>query len=163
MTCLRVLIIDDSVTIRAMLEQMIADAAGCVVAGVAANAEDAHRLMLTSRPDVMTLDLTMPGIGGLQFIRDLRDRPHPPIIVVSSSSKDGAAESHGALEAGASACFDKAKLLSDFSKFLRILKKIGGEASRRGSSVPAFRAVPFVEKRIRKFTIAEKEQAWTAR
>lgn len=136
MTSLRVLIVDDSITIRAMLEQMIADVAGCSVIGVAANAEDAYRFMMTSRPDIMTLDLTMPGIGGLQFIRDLRDRSHPPIVVVSSSSRSGTTESQSALDAGASACFDKAKLLTHFPSFIRLLMKFGSDGPGCDRSVP---------------------------
>ena len=123
MNPVRVLIVDDSVTIRAMLEQVISADIGCRVVGVAADAHAALSLMTTSRPDVMTLDLTMPGMGGLQFLRDIHGTRHPPIVVVSSASTADACETAQALEAGAAACFDKARLLSDMPRFMRKLKK----------------------------------------
>ncbi|MEG3126070.1 response regulator [Sphingomonas sp. GB1N7] len=123
MTIVRVLIIDDSVTMRAMLEQVISADHECQVVGVAANAETAFALLTSCRPDVITLDLTMPGIDGLQFLRIVREKRHPPIVVVSSVSRAGAGETDLALKAGASACFDKACLLANVPLFLRTLKK----------------------------------------
>ena len=160
MTCIRVLIIDDSVTIRAMLEQLIADVAGCVVAGIAATAEEASDLMLSGRFDVMTLDLTMPGLGGMQFIRNLRDRPHPPIVVLSSSSTHGASESQEAVEAGASACFDKAKLLSDFPSFVRILRTTGKDLRHAARAAPTSKTAAEHAKRTAKFMSSDQERSW---
>ena len=123
MAALQVLIVDDSVTIRAMLEQVISAGEGCHVAGMAASADDARRMMMQKWPDVMTLDLTMPGIDGFQFLRDIQGQRHPPIVVVSSSSSAGAEASAQAIKAGAAACFDKAKLLTEASQFIRLLRK----------------------------------------
>lgn len=121
MTGVRVLIVDDSVTIRAMLEHIISADVGCDVVGVAADAAAAHRMMTTKQPDVMTLDLMMPGIDGLQFLRGIQGAQHAPIIVVSSNGKPEAR--NAALEAGAVAYFDKAVLLADAPQFLRELRK----------------------------------------
>lgn len=123
MTAVQVLIVDDSVTIRAMLEQVISAYPGCQVVGVADNVETALKLMKKRCPDVMTLDLTMPGIGGLQFLRDIDEGQHPPVIVVSSTTKAGAWETTEAIEAGAASCFDKAKLLAEAPRLLRALRK----------------------------------------
>ena len=123
MTAVRVLVIDDSVTMRAMLEQVITAEVSCRVVGVAADVNTAVAMMKSTRPDVMTLDLTMPGIDGLQFLLSIADQPHPPIIVVSSASKHGAVETSEAIEAGAVACFDKANLLADAKKFRKALMK----------------------------------------
>jgi len=135
MTAVRVMIVDDSVTMRAMLEQVMSADDGCHVVGIAADAETALRLMKPSWPDVMTPDVTMPGIGGLQFLRDIDGQRHPPIVVVSSTSKAGTQESAQAIEAGASACFDKADLLADARRFMRVLRKAAQSKSvpiRRG-------------------------------
>ncbi|WP_052216199.1 response regulator [Sphingomonas sp. ERG5] len=120
---IRVLIVDDSVTIRAMLEHIISRDPACQVVGIAADIDDARTLMRTSRPHVITLDLAMPGLGGLSFLEELKGHPHPPIIVLSSSAKDGAPEVEEAMTSGAAACFDKGKLLSACPLFVRTLKK----------------------------------------
>lgn len=121
MTCVRVLIVDDSMTIRAMLEQIISGDDGCEVVGLAADAAEALPLMTSSRADVMTLDLNMPGTDGLQFLRHIGDLRHPPVVVISSTSRAG--NRCAARQAGAVACFDKAALLADVPHFLRRLKK----------------------------------------
>lgn len=121
MTCLRVLIVDDSATIRAMLEQIISGDAGCEVVGVAADAAAALPLMTSSRADVMTLDLNMPGVDGLQFLRHIADARHPPVVIVSSTSQAGGRRA--ARQVGAVAWFDKAGMLADVPQFLRQLKK----------------------------------------
>ncbi len=123
MTALQVMVIDDSVTIRAMLEQIISADVSCRVVGVAADVNAAIAIMRTTRPDVVTLDLKIPGTDGLQFLRSIADQRHPPIIVVSSASKQGALETTAAIEAGAVACFDKANLLADAKKFRKALTK----------------------------------------
>ncbi len=119
----RVLIVDDSLTIRAMLEHIISRDPECQVVGIAADIDDARSLMRTSHPNVITLDLTMPGLGGLHFLRELKGHPHPPIIVLSSSAKDGSVEVEEAMASGAAACFDKGKLLSAGPLFVSTLKK----------------------------------------
>lgn len=117
----RVLIVDDSLTIRAMLEQIISGDGGCEVVGVAADAAAALPLMTSSRADVVTLDLNMPGIDGLQFLRHIADARHPPVVIVSSTSQAGGCRA--ARKVGAVAWLDKASLLADVPQFLRKLKK----------------------------------------
>lgn len=115
-----------------MLEQVISADVTCHVVGVAADVDTARILMRSSAPDVITLDLAMPGLDGLQFLRGLEGRPHPPVVVVSSSAGFGSKVSDEALEAGAAACFDKSTLLSDVPRFVRVLKKC--VATNRASS-----------------------------
>ncbi|MEG3178676.1 response regulator [Sphingomonas sp. RB3P16] len=117
------LIVDDSVTMRAMLEQVIVASSGYHVVGIAADAATALTLMKKCRPDVVTLDIRMPGIDGLEFLHGINGKSHPPIVVVSSISRAGTCETDVALEAGAVACFDKATLLAEVPRFLRTLKK----------------------------------------
>lgn len=121
MTGVRVLIVDDSLTIRAMLEQIISGDAGCEVVGLAADAAAALPLMTSSGANVMTLDLNMPGIDGLQFLRHIADAKHPPVLIVSSTPQPGSCPA--ARKVGAVAWFDKAVLLADVPRFLRKLKQ----------------------------------------
>jgi two-component system chemotaxis response regulator CheB len=122
-SALRVVIVDDSITFRAMLEQVISRDTACEVVGVAADVPSALELMQSRQPDAITLDLAMPGVDGLQFLRALKGKQHPAILVVSSSTKDGSWERAEALAAGAAACFDKAKLMTHLPQLVRTLKK----------------------------------------
>lgn len=128
---IKVLIVDDSLTIRAMMEQVISQDAECEVVGIAADVETARALMRGTRPDVITLDLAMPGIDGLHFLDELADRRHAPVMVVSSATKDGTVAADEAIAHGADACFDKAKVISDVQRFIRLLKKAARRKNRR--------------------------------
>jgi chemotaxis response regulator CheB len=134
---LRVLVIDDSLTIRAMLEQILNGLPNCRVVGIASDVAAARMLMERDRPNLITLDLMMPGIGGLDFLDELASRAHCPIVVVSSTTKDGTPAADEALARGADACFDKAKIVSEAPAFLALLRKI----ARKPISTPEARVV----------------------
>jgi two-component system chemotaxis response regulator CheB len=119
----RVLIIDDSMTIRAMVEELLSAHSGKCVVAVAADVPAARALIVEFMPTVITLDLNMPGINGLELLDELRDYPHAPVVVVSSATKEGSEAAAEALAHGADACFDKAKILSDAASFIKLLKK----------------------------------------
>lgn len=153
MSCIRTLIIDDSVTIRAMLEQVIANDPDCVVVGVASDAKAAIELARTSWPDVITLDLMMPGIDGMQFLRELQGTSHPPVVVLSSATKIGAPATAECLTSGADACFDKGRLFQEMPRFLKTLKRAARAGQKRklsGGALPRFEdhvveSTPFAE------------------
>lgn len=133
----RVLIIDDSVTIRAMVEQLLTKQDLWSEIALAPDVPAARRLMKTFRPTIITLDLNMPGINGLALLAELKGYPHAPIVVVSSATKDGSAEAREALDAGADACFDKSRILSESAKFIRVLIK-ASLAKRKATKTRAF-------------------------
>ncbi|QNA82660.1 response regulator [Sphingomonas sp. So64.6b] len=117
------MIIDDSVTIRAMMEQVLLHDHQFEVAGIASSVDEARQMMRTISHDVVTLDLSMPDIGGLEFLDELSTRTHAPIVVVSSSTRSESPAAAEALEHGAFACFDKARLVADVRGFLGVLRK----------------------------------------
>src|SRR5215472_7886900 len=80
---LRVLVVDDSAYVRKVIKQMLSRSPFIEVVGVARNAEEALDLTGQLRPDVVTLDLIMPGIGGIGFIREQMSRTPVPILIVS--------------------------------------------------------------------------------
>src|SRR5215468_2716429 len=80
---LRVLVVDDSAYVRKVIKQMLSRSPFIEVVGVAGNAEEALDLTEKLRPDVVTLDLIMPGIGGIGFIREQMSRTPIPILIVS--------------------------------------------------------------------------------
>jgi chemotaxis response regulator CheB len=118
---LRVLIIDDSLTIRAMLEKLVQREAGCRVVGVASNAAEARSMMIDLIPNVVTLDLNMPGIDGMAFLDEVRQNTHPPIVVVSSATTANSEIAVESIRRGAYASFDKSKILVDTPGFMRLL------------------------------------------
>ena len=95
--------------------------------------------MASARPNIITLDLMMPGIGGLAFLDELAHRAHCPIVVVSSTTKPGTPAETEALARGADACFDKAKIISSAPAFFALLKKT---ARRPAAPPPARVAAP---------------------
>jgi two-component system chemotaxis response regulator CheB len=134
MEFLRVLVIDDSLTIRAMVEQVVQKVPGCRVVGAAADVATARAMIDDLAPNVITLDLAMPGMGGLGFLDELRDRPHAPIVVVSSSTADGSDAAEEALARGADACFDKTRLIAEADRFVRLLKLAAKRKLRRAGN-----------------------------
>lgn len=129
---LRVLIIDDSLTIRALLEELIEREPGCRVVGRASDASDARAMMTDLIPNVVTLDLNMPGVDGMTFLDELRGTSHPPIIVVSSTTVAGSAGAAEAIRRGAYACFDKSRMVVDAAHFVRLLKAAARSRGAKG-------------------------------
>ena len=119
----RVLIIDDSSTIRAMVEELLATQAHCHEIAMAADVPTARALMASFHPTIITLDLNMPGINGLELLDELRSHPHAPVVVVSSASTYGSEAANEAISHGAHACFDKNKIVSESKRFIKTLKK----------------------------------------
>lgn len=86
----RVLIVDDSAFVRTVLTRVLRGSGAIEVVGTARDGADALELIAQHDPDVITLDLTMPGVDGLAVLRTLAGRPRPRVIVVSSSSSETA-------------------------------------------------------------------------
>jgi two-component system chemotaxis response regulator CheB len=103
----RVLIVDDSLTMRALFSGVLERARGIDVVGMAANADEARELMIRLKPDVVTLDVEMPGMSGLDFLEEImRERP-TPVVMLSTLTQKGAETSFRALELGAVDCVPK--------------------------------------------------------
>jgi two-component system, chemotaxis family, protein-glutamate methylesterase/glutaminase len=98
---LRVLIVDDSAIVRKMLADSMRDERDLEVVGTAADPFIARDLILQHEPDVVTLDIEMPRMDGLTFLRRLMEHHPLPVIIVSSLTKSGSATSVEALRAGA--------------------------------------------------------------
>jgi CheY-like chemotaxis protein len=121
---LRVLVVDDSLTIRAMIEEIVDQEPGCEVVGVASDVASAREQMAALHPNVVTLDLAMPGDNGLVFLDELKDHQHPPVVVVSSNTRLGSTQLEEAFSHGADACFDKTKLVAGRHRFLTMLHDV---------------------------------------
>lgn len=99
---IRVLIVDDSSMARGLLRTLLADQPDIEVVGDAGSARQAIRLVQELQPDIITMDLDMPGTNGLQAIDEIMHQRARPILVVSrftdQLSREAALES-GALDA----------------------------------------------------------------
>ena len=98
---IKVLIVDDSMIFRRFLLRTFQADPSLEVIAEAASAEEAAEIMATVRPDVITLDLEMPGRGGMRLLRETIAPRRIPTIVISSQTIRGARRTIEALEAGA--------------------------------------------------------------
>src|SRR5260221_6889729 len=97
----RVLIVDDSAFMRKVLETILISDPQLQVIGHAKDGREAIALAESLKPDVITMDINMPHMDGLQATAQIMTTNPRPIVVVSSESKDGAASTLKALELGA--------------------------------------------------------------
>jgi two-component system, chemotaxis family, protein-glutamate methylesterase/glutaminase len=97
----KVVIVDDSALIRAILTEIINDTNDLEVVGVAKNAFAARDLIRELNPDVITLDIEMPDMDGLEFLEKLMRLRPMPVLMVSTLTQAGANETFRALELGA--------------------------------------------------------------
>ena len=98
---IKVLIIDDSALMRSMLTEVINSAPDLEVVGVAPDPIVAREMIKTHNPDVLTLDIEMPKMDGLDFLaRLMRLRPMP-VVMISSLTKRGSEATLQTLELGA--------------------------------------------------------------
>jgi two-component system chemotaxis response regulator CheB len=97
----RVLVVDDSAFMRKVLESIFNADEQLTVIGHAKDGREAIALAESLKPDVITMDLNMPHLDGLQATAQIMTTNPRPIVVVSSESKEGAASTLRALELGA--------------------------------------------------------------
>jgi len=107
MKTIRVLVIDDSALIRGMMTEILSDDPEIEVVGVAPDPFIAWDKIKTLRPDVLTLDVEMPKMDGLTFLKKLMAVRPMPVVMVSSLTEQGAATTMQALESGAVDCVTK--------------------------------------------------------
>ncbi len=103
----RVLIVDDSAFIRKLLQARLAKEDDIEVVGCACDAQEARSLMKVLDPDVVTLDIEMPGMDGLSFLQKIMELRPTPVIIVSGSTQAGNKTTALALQLGAVSCYTK--------------------------------------------------------
>ena len=97
----RVLVVDDSAFMRKVLEGIFNADDQLQVIGSAKDGREAVALAESLKPDVISMDINMPHIDGLQATELIMSQHPRPIVIVSSESRDGAASTLRALELGA--------------------------------------------------------------
>jgi two-component system chemotaxis response regulator CheB len=131
---IRVLIVDDSSLVRQMLTEILDGAPGIQVVGTAGDPLIAREKIKGLHPDVLTLDVEMPRMDGLTFLRNLMRLRPMPVVMVSSLTEQGADTTLKALELGAVDFVPKPKVdlagtLNEFSD--DIIDKVRSAAGAR--------------------------------
>ncbi len=101
MVTTRVLVVDDSALVREALRRGLCADPTIEVVGTAGDPYEARDMLVQLRPDVMTLDVEMPRMDGIEFLRRLMPRFPIPVVMVSSRTTRGAETTLQALAAGA--------------------------------------------------------------
>jgi len=103
---LRVVVVDDSPFMRGLISDLLTDA-GVAVVGEAGDGAEALSVVAETRPDVVTMDVEMPGMGGLEAVERLMDETPTPVLMLSAHTAEGAEVTFEALERGAVDFFSK--------------------------------------------------------
>jgi len=98
---IKVLIVDDSISIQRMLSKIINNTQGMTVIGTAGNPYEAIKILKMNKPDVITLDIEMPGMSGISFLKKLMTNMPIPVVMISSLTQKGADATIEALSIGA--------------------------------------------------------------
>lgn len=97
----RVLVVDDSALMRKLIPQVLQTDPSIEVVGTAMDGNFGLKKIRELRPQVVTLDLEMPGMGGIEMLKEIMRRYRLPVVVVSSHSTQGASVTLQALSLGA--------------------------------------------------------------
>ncbi|WP_394690795.1 chemotaxis response regulator protein-glutamate methylesterase [Hoeflea sp.] len=103
----RVLVVDDSPTMRGLIKAVLRSDPGIDVVGEAGDAMEARAAIKQLNPDVITLDIEMPDMNGLEFLEKIMKLRPMPVIMVSTLTHRGAEATLAALEIGAFDCVGK--------------------------------------------------------
>jgi two-component system, chemotaxis family, protein-glutamate methylesterase/glutaminase len=133
----RVLVVDDSALMRKLIPQILATDDCIQVVGTAMDGNFGLKKIEELKPQVVTLDLEMPGMSGLDMLKEIMRRHRVPVIVVSSHSTQGASVTLKALSMGA---FDFVAKPADVSARMpeiahELISKIKAAAQSRGVNI----------------------------
>lgn len=136
MQTIKVLIVDDSAVVRQVLSAALATDPAIEVMGAASDPVFAMERMRVQWPDVIVLDVEMPRMDGITFLRKIMAERPTPVVICSTLTEKGAATTMQALEAGAFSIITKPKLglkrfLEDASDDLLSAVKAASHANAR--------------------------------
>ncbi|MFY9351871.1 MAG: response regulator [Sphingobium sp.] len=121
----RIVVVDDSLTIRAMIETLLERDRRVEVVGIARDGAEALEMIRLEKPDVVTLDIAMPGKDGMAILDEIMEIEPCPVIMLSSLMRDGAPIVAEAMDRGAAACFNKAMIAREAARFITLVREVG--------------------------------------
>ncbi len=107
---IRVLVVDDSAFVRQALSRMLGNEADIQVVGIAVDGQDGVEKAAALQPDVVTLDIQMPKMGGLEALKRIMAERPVPVLLLSSLTREGAGVTLHGLELGAMDFVDKSRV-----------------------------------------------------
>lgn len=136
MNKIRVLIIDDSLLIRKVLTEILSSAPDIEVVGTAEDPLIAREMIKELNPDVLTLDIEMPRMDGITFLRNLMRLRPMPVVMISALTESNAEVTLTALELGAvdfiaKPTIDVENALNDYAEDIITKVKVASQANIR--------------------------------
>jgi len=136
MNKIRVLIIDDSLLIRKVLTEILNSSSDIEVVGTAEDPLIAREMIKELNPDVLTLDIEMPRMDGITFLRNLMRLRPMPVVMISALTESNAEVTLTALELGAvdfiaKPTMDVENALNDYAEDIITKVKVASKANIR--------------------------------
>jgi two-component system chemotaxis response regulator CheB len=139
---IRVLVVDDSPFVRQALARMLGSEPDIQVVGLAVDGQDGVEKTAALRPDVVTLDVQMPRMGGLEALKRIMAECPTPVLLLSSLTREGASVTLQGLEAGALDFVDKSRVQGNMN-LLNLAEELKAKVrALAGVRPPAPIAVP---------------------
>ena len=140
----RVLVVDDSLTMRGLISAALRQDPEIEVVGTAADPIEARAAIKALNPDVLTLDVEMPNMNGLEFLEKIMRLRPMPVVMVSTLTAAGADVTLAALEIGAVDAVEKPAVASAdaFQELIGKVKAAARSRVRPRSETPASAAAP---------------------
>src|SRR6478735_5296451 len=144
MARIRVLVVDDSVVIRKLVSDLLAQDPDIEVVGTAVNGRAGLQKIALLKPDLVTMDVEMPELNGIETVRSLRQSgSRIPVIMFSTLTERGAEATLDALAAGASDYVPKPANVGSVGRSMEqvreaLIPRIKSLVPRRGASTSAF-------------------------
>jgi len=120
----RVLVVDDSVAMRALFSDLLEQTRNVRVVGTAASTDEARKPIAELQPNVVTLDVEMPGMSGIEFLEEIMNSKPLPVVMLSGLTQSGTETSLKAYELGAVECFPR-PLKATPEQFSKTVGKLG--------------------------------------
>ncbi len=136
---MKILIVDDEAPARARLRRILGELEDCVVIGEAANGREALQLSASLQPDILLLDIRMPGIDGLETAQHLQSLGQSPAVIFTTAYNDYAVQAFEAHAVDYLLKPVRRERLSDALQHARLLTRVQAGALREASESSASR------------------------
>jgi two-component system chemotaxis response regulator CheB len=151
----RVLVVDDSPTMRGLITAVLSQDPDVSVIGQAGDAMEARAAIKQLNPDVVTLDIEMPNMNGLEFLEKIMKLRPMPVIMVSTMTHRGAEATLAALEIGAFDCVAKPQP-GEPRPFGELADKVKAAARSQHRYHPVVQAQPVQQATVADFRVGRK-------